>query len=196
MDPFDVRTLSSSTIEVEFVMGEDQDSRPSQQMPPVKRPAVKPAVREAVPQTVDPVNDVVATTDATVSPDTQNETELSTASDVASSSTSNDGTAAAAGTSILSPEQKYLAEVRRILESKKNYPMAARRLGHQGRVIVRFVVGRDGHIIEAKITQGSASDILNRAARSLIENIGGLKPFPSEIRLAEWAVVVPIEYQM
>ena len=98
--------------------------------------------------------------------------------------------------SALSPEQLYLADVRRLLEGKKSYPLAARRLGHQGKVVVRFVVGRDGRILQAAITEASPSDILNRAARTLIENLSELKPFPSEIRLAEWAVVVPIEYQM
>lgn len=189
-----MRARDAATIEVEFAMADQQDDisshRPSRQPVPPRRmldddiriAAPEPKSRPEPQPVLEP-----ALQDAPVD-------RANSAADGAASSQ----TVASGGSSsaVLSPEQMYLADVRRILESKKNYPMAARRLGHQGRVLVRFVVDRDGHIREAKITQGSTSDILNRAARSLIESIGGLKPFPSEIRLAEWAVVVPIEYQM
>lgn len=95
-----------------------------------------------------------------------------------------------------SPEAQYLAEIRTMLDSKKEYPIAARRMGHRGRVVVRFVLERDGRVQKAEILQSSASEILNRAARGLIEGLRTIKPFPKEVALTEWAVVVPIEYQM
>jgi TonB family protein len=95
-----------------------------------------------------------------------------------------------------SPEAQYLSEIRTMLDSKKEYPIAARRMGHRGRVVVRFVLERDGRVQKAEILQSSASEILNRAARGLIEGLRTIKPFPKEVALSEWAVVVPIEYQM
>ena len=89
-----------------------------------------------------------------------------------------------------------MAEIRALLDAKKEYPIAARRMGHRGRVVVRFVLARDGHVQKAEIVQRSASEILNRAARGLIDGLRTVKPFPQEVALSEWAVVVPIEYQM
>jgi protein TonB len=93
-------------------------------------------------------------------------------------------------------EMVYLNDLRKLLESKKEYPIAARRMGHRGRVVVRFVLERDGRVRTAEIVQGSQSEILNRAARGLIGRLHDVKPFPKEVALTEWAVVVPIEYQM
>lgn len=98
--------------------------------------------------------------------------------------------------SFASVEAQYLSRLRHRLEEKKEYPLAARRLGHYGRVIVRFVLGRDGHVREAAIVEANGSDILNRAAKSLIDQVGRLDPFPAELRREEWAVVVPIDYKM
>lgn len=101
-----------------------------------------------------------------------------------------------AETELSEVESNYLKDLRLLLESKKEYPMAARRMGHRGRVVVRFVLERDGRVRAAKIIQSSQSEILNRAARGLIEGLHDVKPFPKEVAFNEWAVVVPIEYQM
>lgn len=102
----------------------------------------------------------------------------------------------ASSTKLADAEMVYLNDLRQLLESKKEYPIAARRMGHRGRVVVRFVLERDGRVRTAEIVQGSQSEILNRAARGLIGRLHDVKPFPKEVALTEWAVVVPIEYQM
>lgn len=190
---FDFDSLQRSTIEVEMIL---EDGRPNSGAP-IRQGRAKPiAVKQAVQvvKVEEPVTpaDVVQKSEL----ETKVAAELGSVDGTSATSEITSGVNGGSSDAIQSAEAKYLSEVRRLLESKKNYPMAARRLGHHGRVIVRFVVGRDGQIREAKIVEASRSDILNRAARSLIENLGGLKPFPLEIRLAEWAVVVPIEYQM
>jgi protein TonB len=102
----------------------------------------------------------------------------------------------ASASQLADAEMVYLNDLRQLLESKKEYPIAARRMGHRGRVVVRFVLERDGRVRTAEIVQGSQSEILNRAARGLIARLHDVKPFPKEVSLTEWAVVVPIEYQM
>lgn len=125
------------------------------------------------------------------------ETAQATAKVVDSPQPVNSARAASAGLGDSnSPEAQYLSEIRTMLDSKKEYPIAARRMGHRGRVVVRFVLERDGRVQKAEILQSSASEILNRAARGLIEGLRTVKPFPKEVALTEWAVVVPIEYQM
>ncbi len=190
---FDFDSLQRSTIEVEIVLenGIPNSGAPVRQgrskPVPVKHLVQEPKIEASVTS-----DDVIQKTEL----ETSVAAELGSVEGTSASSEIVSGVNGGSSAALQSAEAKYLSEVRRLLESKKNYPMAARRLGHHGRVIVRFVVGRDGQIREAKIVEPSRSDILNRAARSLIENLGGLKPFPLEIRLAEWAVVVPIEYQM
>jgi len=93
-----------------------------------------------------------------------------------------------------SVEQLYLSELRRLLESRKEYPMMAQRLGHKGRVMVELVLGKDGNVIEARIVEPTRSDLLNRATEKLIRSVSALKPFPPEIRQDRWSVKIPIEY--
>ena len=192
---FELDSLKDSTIEVELVL----DSGTPSAGAPIRRGQVrveKTQPRKAIPVKAEAVVSADDIVQKAAEPEAPLAAELGSVDGTSSTSDITSGQNGGSSQEAQSAEAKYLSEVRRLLESKKNYPMAARRLGHHGRVIVRFVVGRDGQIREAKIVEASRSDILNRAARSLIENLGGLKPFPLEIRLAEWAVVVPIEYQM
>jgi protein TonB len=184
-------------IEVELVMTEGVAVRGTFEATPSKRPRREAAERSMETRKPEVLDSDVATSAEDKSP---SEKQMETVSQPLGNSA--DGTdalgaiAGEIGRGAVTAQERYLMDVRRLLEAKKEYPMAARRLGHQGRVIVRFVLGRDGRILEAKIVEASRSDILNRAARGLIENLGGLKPFPTEISLAEWAVIVPIEYKM
>ncbi len=173
---------ANSTIEVEMVQALAADRKKSP-IPP------KPVAKE-----------VLAETEPTVSAD-KLETAVASSStpSVGNSSAEGHGTNSAVGqseSSMATAEINYLNDLRQLLESKKEYPIAARRMGHRGRVVVRFVLERDGRIRTAEIVQPSPSAILNRAARGLIEGLHDVKPFPKEVALSEWAVVVPIEYQM
>lgn len=145
----------------------------------------------AVPNKDVPVEPEV---EASVQPDAKasvaNETRVGSANTAGASSVS------ASSLKLADAEMLYLNDLRQLLESKKEYPIAARRMGHRGRVVVRFVLERDGRVRTAEIVQGSQSEILNRAARGLIGRLHDVKPFPKEVALTEWAVVVPIEYQM
>lgn len=90
----------------------------------------------------------------------------------------------------------YVRELRRQLERKKSYPLAAKRMGHQGRVVVRFVLERSGQVKSAQIVQASSSKFLNQAAEDLIRRLDGLEPFPVQLTKSEWAFQVPIDYHM
>lgn len=128
----------------------------------------------------------------------QTEAKASVSNETAGSSANSAGAAnvSISSAKLADAEMLYLNDLRQLLESKKEYPIAARRMGHRGRVVVRFVLERDGRVRTAEIVQGSQSEILNRAARGLIGRLHDVKPFPKEVALTEWAVVVPIEYQM
>ncbi len=171
-----------SFIEVEMLASQMTSKKPS---------PVKQAQAFVVP------NKVVQTQSG-ASPTRQNDLAASAQAITSSSAgNSNLGSAVIVSASQLADaETVYLNDLRQLLESKKEYPIAARRMGHRGRVVVRFVLERDGRVRTAEIVQSSQSEILNRAARGLIAGLHDVKPFPKEVSLTEWAVVVPIEYQM
>jgi protein TonB len=96
----------------------------------------------------------------------------------------------------LDASERYTQELRQLLDRRKTYPAPARRLGKQGRVVVRFTLKRDGTVIKADILNGSSHEILNEAARELVRAVNGFRPFPMEITKAHWDFLVPIDYML
>ncbi len=136
------------------------------------------------------------------SPSSQEATpELSTASTSVEKNAVSNTSASGGEGGTLSPQEAtaaeiYVRELRRQLERKKSYPLAAKRMGHQGRVVVRFVLERTGQVKSAEIVQASNSKFLNDAAEDLIRRLDGLEPFPVQLSKSEWAFQVPIDYHM
>lgn len=94
----------------------------------------------------------------------------------------------------VSPEDRYLYELQKLLERRKIYPAMARRMGQTGRVLVRFTLNKDGAVLASELVEKAAHESLNKAASELIRSIDGAKPFPQEITKNSWNITVPIEY--
>lgn len=89
----------------------------------------------------------------------------------------------------------YLASLRDRIEAARAYPERARRMGQEGRVTVRLVVGGDGKILEVEMAETSPFSLLNRAAVETIRSLSPLPPLPPGLgdRLE---VTVPIAYHL
>ena len=96
----------------------------------------------------------------------------------------------------VSAEDRYLYELKKLLERRKSYPMMARKMGHVGTVTMRFTLKADGTIVGSEIVNKAPYETLNQAAVSLVQSINGMKPFPQEIRKDSWSITVPIEYTL
>lgn len=96
----------------------------------------------------------------------------------------------------VSAQERYRVELQAMLEKKKEYPLLARRLRQQGKVLVRFTLQRDGTVVAAEVVENSEFESLNRAAQKLITGISGLKPFPEDVKKNQWVFVLPVEYRM
>jgi protein TonB len=97
----------------------------------------------------------------------------------------------------LDASERYVMELRRILNQKKTYPALAKKLRQRGRVIVRFILREDGHLLKADVVEASPFESLNSAASELIKNIDGLKPFPEELKDRKfWAFRLPVDYDL
>lgn len=97
---------------------------------------------------------------------------------------------------VASARDLYISKLTRTLNQKKRYPEIARKMRQQGRLKVRFVLERDGRILNAELVETTSFSHLNDAAKTLLSEIKKFDPFPSEVSDKEWAVTVPIEYVM
>lgn len=94
----------------------------------------------------------------------------------------------------VTPEQRYLYEIKKLLERRKRYPMLAKKMGQTGKVTMRFTLAQDGSLLASEILEKTPFDSLNQAAHELVKGLHGLKPFPEEIQKTSWSITVPIEY--
>lgn len=71
---------------------------------------------------------------------------------------------------------QFSQNVRRKIESRKIYPLAARRSMIEGRVGIKMTIMQDGQLEVTEIIESSGHDILDKAA---LESIYKASPFPS-----------------
>jgi len=93
-------------------------------------------------------------------------------------------------------QSEYLSELAQWIESRKEYPVTARRLGQEGQVEIGFTIGKDGAIREARLTQECRYGSLNEAALVLARGLGRFKPLPEGMGLLEWKLRLPINYRL
>lgn len=90
---------------------------------------------------------------------------------------------------------RYLKEhftyIRDKILQNVSYPIQARRLGWQGKVLVSFVITTDGSVKEMRISQSSGFDLLDNNA---LETIQKSAPFPQPPLEAQ--LVIPILYRL
>jgi len=72
--------------------------------------------------------------------------------------------------------QRFLISVRKKIESKKKYPLAARDAGIEGKSGIKMTILKDGKLESVEITESSGSEILDDAA---LQSVRSALPFPS-----------------
>ena len=89
-------------------------------------------------------------------------------------------------------EEDNLVRIRSILAARLKYPKNALRLKQQGEAIVTFTLAPSREVSQITITQSSGFDLLDDAARDLIESSASEFPKPSKsVRIS-----VPIAYKL
>jgi protein TonB len=97
---------------------------------------------------------------------------------------------------IASLENQYKSRLRALIEDNKRYPRSARKMHYQGKAKVSFVVRRDGHIEQIRLTESTGYDLLDEAALDAIKSASGQLPFPEDIQRSQWAFTIPINYRL
>lgn len=95
-----------------------------------------------------------------------------------------------------SEKERYLYELRVLLEGRKVYPRISRSMRETGKVLVRFTIRQDGRIEAVQIVKASAYDRLNQAASELVSGLQKYKPFPEGVEAASLSIEVPLEYRL
>ena len=78
--------------------------------------------------------------------------------------------------------QKFARTVRRRIESRRIYPLRARKSMIEGRVGVKLTISSSGILERAEIIKSSGHTILDAAALRSIRNAAPFPPFPEDIK--------------
>jgi protein TonB len=96
----------------------------------------------------------------------------------------------------LGPLARYRLALIGAAKQHKRYPPRAIDLGWEGRVDVRLVVGPDGALARLLLQHSSGHDLLDRQALELMRTASALTPVPPALRDREFAVEVPVLYEL
>ena len=93
-------------------------------------------------------------------------------------------------------ESHYLKNVRQQIAEKRFYPRRARRMGHQGTVLLKLVLLPDGSIGKVSLAESSGTQTLDEAALAAVRRVGRFPPFPQGMKREDWVLTVPIRYSV
>ena len=90
----------------------------------------------------------------------------------------------------------YYLALKRKIELVWEYPYRARRTGAQGRLLMRFVINKDGSLAEAKIVRSSGNALLDSEAIRAIHNAAPYPPLPERMQTDHLVVTATFEYSL
>lgn len=92
--------------------------------------------------------------------------------------------------------QDYLASLAAEIRHCKYYPRSARRLREEGRVVVSFVIRKDGRLQDIAVRESSGYRRLDEAAIKTLQRVSPFKPIPEALDRDQWAISVPIAFSL
>lgn len=93
-------------------------------------------------------------------------------------------------------EAAYLAELQRAIARHQRFPDEARKRGKTGVATLSFVVQGDGGIRQVRVAKSSGDASLDQAAVQAMQRLSRFKPIPAVIGRQEWAMRVPIRFDL
>ncbi|ADO44647.1 TonB family protein [Hydrogenobacter thermophilus TK-6] len=94
-----------------------------------------------------------------------------------------------------SPEaylREKLSVISSIVQKHISYPLIARKMGWEGRVVVCFLLRSDGRVENVHVEKSSGYEILDKSAVSTVQKVSGLFPKPP----VDVLVRLPINYKL
>ena len=91
---------------------------------------------------------------------------------------------------------RFAGQLKGRLEESMHYPRAARLAGQEGKVVVRFVIDRNGRVLSIVLEKASGHAILDREAVEMIERGEPFPIMPTEMGDEVLELRVPIAYKI
>lgn len=88
----------------------------------------------------------------------------------------------------------YYINLKRKIELVWEYPYLARESGLQGRLLMRFVINRDGSLAEAKVLRSSGFALLDREALRAVHDASPFPPLPARMDTERLVINATFEY--
>lgn len=89
----------------------------------------------------------------------------------------------------------YLALVRSQIERYKYYPRFSKKQDHQGTVLIKLDIAKNGSIVKTALLSSSGYNTLDKAALDAVRQSSPL-PAPSDYGLRELSLDVPVQYMI
>jgi protein TonB len=89
-----------------------------------------------------------------------------------------------------------LGVARHIGESRRDYPLRARRLRQEGTAEVVVKVGADGKVKDITVTRSSGHRLLDEEAVERVRSVLPLPKAPPDLRGREFSIQVPISFKL
>jgi len=74
--------------------------------------------------------------------------------------------------------REYIEKIRSLINANKKYPAVARQRGWEGKIKVKFTITSNGTVVKTEVSSPCSYEVLNRAAKQLIEERSPLPPVP------------------
>lgn len=88
-------------------------------------------------------------------------------------------------------KKEHFLYIKERVQGKISYPRIARKMGWQGRVLISFVICRDGSVKDIRIVESSGFNALDKNAVEVIRKVA---PFPRPPVSAE--LIIPVIYKL
>lgn len=92
--------------------------------------------------------------------------------------------------------EAYKAALLAAIERHKFYPNRARRRRIEGQARVGFRIAADGRLTDIHLVAGSGTQVLDEAALETLRRLARVEPLPPALAMDEWALVVPIVFEL
>lgn len=93
-------------------------------------------------------------------------------------------------------ENGFATLIRERIASAKTYPSTARQAGHEGKVLVAFVLDKDGHVVDLSVQRTSSHARLDDAALEAVKKASPFPPIPEKLRRDSMSFKLPISFNL
>lgn len=82
------------------------------------------------------------------------------------------------------------------IQNNLKYPDEAKKAGYEGKVMVQFVIDKQGNVIDVKIAKSSKIEALDKAALKLLKQMPLWKPGEKHGQVVKTKMVIPVSFKL